>query len=78
MTGLSEHEQALLAFERLLWRHQGAKDQAIKDTFGLSRVRYDQQIRDVISKPAALVHDPVLVKRLLRLQETRERARRAV
>ena len=42
MTELSDLEFAILAFERRRWNHQGAKGQAVKDTFDLSRTRYEQ------------------------------------
>lgn len=80
MDDLTERELQVLAMERRTFRHQGVKDQAIKDELGLSRVRYDQLLLGaggLLDKPAALMHDPVLVKRLRRLRETRQRARSA-
>lgn len=75
--GLTEREIALLAFERQWWRHAGAKEQAIREEFGLSAARYYQLLGTLIDQPAALRHDPMLVKRLLRLRETRLAARQA-
>src|SRR5262249_40876475 len=40
--GLAEREVAILAFERRWWQHAGAKEQAIREEFGLSAARYYQ------------------------------------
>ena len=72
---LTEREQQILAFERQWWRHAGAKEQAIRDTFDLSATRYYQILNALLENPAALAHDPMLVKRLRRLRSTRARAR---
>jgi hypothetical protein len=72
---LTEREQQILAFERQWWRHAGAKEQAIRDTFDLSATRYYQILNALLEHPAALAHDPMLVKRLRRLRATRARAR---
>jgi hypothetical protein len=74
--GLSDRERAILAFERQWWRHAGAKEQAIRDTFGLSSTRYYQLLNGLLDNPAALAAEPMLVGRLRRLRSTRSRARR--
>jgi hypothetical protein len=74
---LSDRDAAILAFERQWWRHAGAKEQAIREEFGLSAARYYQVLGALIDRPAALRHDPMLVKRLLRLREARLAARHA-
>jgi hypothetical protein len=74
---LSDLEVRVLAFEHRWWRHRGAKEQAMKDELDLSATRYYQLLNAIIDKPAALVHDPVTVKRLTRLRATGRRARRA-
>jgi hypothetical protein len=73
---LTEREEQILAFERRWWKHAGSKEQAIRDTFGLSATRYYQVLNGLLDNPAALAHDPVLVGRLRRLRSTRARARR--
>src|SRR5438874_4392172 len=73
--GLTERERQVLAFERQWWRHAGAKEQAIRDMFGVSATRYYQMLNALLDNPAALAHDAVLVKRLRRLRATRARAR---
>ncbi len=73
---LSEREVQILAFESKWWKHAGAKEQAIRDAFGLSSTRYYQLLNGLLDNPAALEHDPVLVGRLRRLRSTRARTRR--
>ena len=72
---LSERDLAVLEFERHRWKHDGAKEQAIRDQFGLSSARYYQVLGRVIESPAALVHDPMLVRRLQRVRAGRLAAR---
>jgi hypothetical protein len=74
---LSDKEREILAFERQWWKYAGAKEQAIKDLFDLSATRYYQVLNALIDRPEALVHDPMLVKRLRRLRTTRQRTRSA-
>lgn len=73
---LTEREHAILAFERQWWRHAGAKEQAIRDAFGLSATRYYQLLNALLDNPAALAAEPVLVGRLRRLRSSRARNRR--
>jgi len=73
---LSERERDILAFESRWWKHAGSKEQAIRDTFGLSSTRYYQLLNGLLDKPEAVEHDPVLVGRLRRLRATRARTRR--
>ena len=74
---LTEREVRILEFEARWWKHAGAKEQAIRDLFGLSATRYYQILNALIDLPAALEHDPMLVKRLRRLRTARQRARSA-
>ncbi len=74
---LSDRDAELLAFERQWWKFAGAKEQAIRDKFGMSATRYYQVLNALIDKPEALAQDPLLVKRLRRLRATRQRNRSA-
>lgn len=74
---LSERDAELLAFERQWWKFAGAKEQAIRDKFAMSATRYYQVLNALIDQPAALAHDPLLVKRLRRLRATRQKVRSA-
>jgi hypothetical protein len=76
-SGLPEREASILEFERQWWRHAGAKEEAIRSQFGLSAARYYQVLNAVIDSPAAVRHDPMLVRRLQRARELRTQARAA-
>lgn len=77
MTELTESEVRMLAFERQWWKYAGAKEQAIREEFGVSATRYYQLQNALIDKPAALAADPMLVRRLRRLRSARAQARSA-
>jgi uncharacterized protein DUF3263 len=68
---LDPRDKQILAFERRWWRQPGAKEQAIRNTFGLSTTRYYQLLNRLLDQPAALAEDPVLVQRLRRLRTSR-------
>lgn len=72
---LSERDRAVLAFEASWSRHTAAKQESIRDVFGLSASRYYQLLNAVIDSPAAVRHDPMLVARLQRAREARAQAR---
>ncbi len=74
---LDERDRQILEFERQWWKYAGAKEQAIRDLFGLSATRYYQVLNSLIDRPEALVADPMLVKRLRRLRSSRQRLRSA-
>ncbi len=72
---LSERDRAVLGFERQWWRHVGAKEEAIRDTFNLSAARYYQLLGALVDSPLALAFDPMLVNRLQRMRAARSEAR---
>lgn len=72
---LSDRDRRILAFERRWWRYAGAKEQAIRETFGISATRYYQLLSQLIDRPQALEHDPMLVQRLRRMRAGRRRGR---
>ena len=74
---LSDRDEQVLAFERQWWKYAGAKEQAIRELFGMSATRYYQVLNALIDSPAALAHDPMLIKRLRRMRSSRQRARSA-
>lgn len=76
-SGLSDRDEKILTFERQWWRYPGAKESAIKEIFDLTPARYYQILNDILDRPEALVFDPMLVKRLRRLRDSRQRARSA-
>ena len=74
---LSDRDRQIIAFERQWWKYAGAKEQAIRELFDMNATRYYQVLNALIDNPAALEVDPMLIKRLSRLRETRQRARSA-
>lgn len=75
--GLTDLEREILAFERQWWTYPGAKEQGIREKFDLSAARYYQLLNHLIDTPDALAADPLLVKRLRRQRESRQRNRSA-
>ena len=74
---LGDVEMRMLAFERRRWLFAGAKEQAILDEFGWSTTAYYLRLNALLDRPEALVADPMLVKRLRRLRDSRRRLRSA-
>jgi hypothetical protein len=73
-SGLSELELKMLEFERTWWRHAGAKESSIKELFNLTPPAYYQMLNNLIDRPEALMAEPLLVKRLLRVRQQRTSA----
>ncbi len=74
---LTDHELAVLGFEREWWKHAGTKDSAVRAAFAMSVDEYYQVLSRVIDHPDAHVHDSLLVRRLRRLRFQRQRRRSA-
>ena len=74
---LSERDREILNFERQWWKYAGAKEQAVRDKFDMSSTRYYQVLNALIDREEALAFDPLLVKRLRRLRDKRQRSRSA-
>ncbi|MBK6886665.1 MAG: DUF3263 domain-containing protein [Tetrasphaera sp.] len=74
---LSDRDREILAFERQWWKYAGSKEAAVRELFDMSATRYYQVLNGLIDNPAALAHDPMLVKRLRRLRASRQRTRSA-
>ena len=75
--GLNDEQAALLDFEKHWWSLTGSKESEIRERFGISPTRYYQLLNALIDSPDALAHDPLLVKRLRRLREARQKERTA-
>ena len=70
---LTDEQRAVLDFEAR-WenaRRDGAKVQAIADTFGITEVAYCQVLNRLLDSQAALAHNPLLVNRLRRVRDAR-------
>jgi hypothetical protein len=75
VSDLTPQDVEILEFERSWWKHAGVKEQAIKERFEMSATRYYQLLNELLENPAAMAHDPILVKRLKRLRLYRQRQR---
>lgn len=74
---LSERDREILAFERTWWKQGGSKERAVRDAFAMSATRYYQILNEIIDRPAALDEDPMLVRRLRRQRQARQKQRAA-
>lgn len=72
---LTDRDRQMLDFEGQWFRYAGAKEQAIRYLFAVSATRYYQVLQALIARDEALVYAPMVVKRLRRLREERQRAR---
>lgn len=75
--GLSARDREILAFERQAWRYAGAKEQEIRELFGMTTTQYHQRLNQLLDSEAALAADPLLVKRLRRQRDARHTTRLA-
>jgi hypothetical protein len=71
---LSERHAAMLDFERSWWNADQPRDQEVRARFQCSPEEYHAELTAVLEDPAAMDHDPLVVRRLKRL---RLRARKA-
>ena len=65
----------ILDFERRWWQLSMSKELAIRERFDISPARYYQLLNRLIELPEALEYDPMLVRRLRRVRETRRKQR---
>ncbi len=65
----------VLEFEDAWAARTGAKASAIRAEFDIAPARYYQLLSAILDSPAALRHDPLLVRRLQRVREARATAR---
>lgn len=71
---LSDADRSILDFEGQWWSKPGAKEQAVRDLFGMSMARHLQNVNRLLDDPEALAYAPLTVKRLARLRARRLRA----
>jgi uncharacterized protein DUF3263 len=76
MVELSPREREILTFERDWWKHDGAKEAAMRERLSLTPADYYRLLNEIIDLPGALEHDPLLVRRLRRQRLSRQRQRR--
>lgn len=70
-TAREERIRRVLDFEAGWSNHGGAKARAIRAEFGWTTTRYYQVLDGLLETQAAVQHDPMLVRRLVRLREAR-------
>jgi hypothetical protein len=66
---LSREEKSILEFERS-WGVAGPKDREIEAVLGLTSDRYYEILSSLVARSSASEHDPLTVRRVLRLIET--------
>ena len=72
---LTDRDRAILDFERTWWSDPGPKAAAIQARLGVSPARYYRLLAELIDSAEAAAYDPLVVRRLRKLQRNRRRAR---
>ncbi|MCX6397350.1 MAG: DUF3263 domain-containing protein [Propionibacteriales bacterium] len=75
MVALTDAQRAVLDFERQWWRYTGGKAVEIENQLAMTPVAYYRELNAIIDLPAALDHDPTLVRRLQRARTLARRRR---
>ncbi len=75
MTVINERQQAMLEFERNFWTFDEPKESLIRARFQCSADEYYSELNELLELPAALDHDPLVVRRLQRQRIRRRRER---
>lgn len=70
---LTDQQRAILDFETTAtwWRTAGAKENQIRDRFGITSTRYYQLLNRTLDDPDAVAYSPATVARLRRIREGR-------
>ena len=74
---LTDRDRAILALEAAWPRQNGMKEETIREKLGMSPARYYQLLGQLIETDAALEAEPLLVRRLRRLRDSRASQRTA-
>ena len=72
---LTERERAILELERSWWTEPGPKEVAITERLEVSTSRYYELLNELLDRPEAEAHDPLVVRRLRRMRDRRRRSR---
>lgn len=72
---IDERQQAMLEFERTFWTFDEPKETLIRARFQCSADEYYAELNELLETPAALAHDPLVVRRLQRQRVRRRRER---
>ena len=65
----------ILELERSWWTEPGPKEVAITERLELSTSRYYELLNELLDRPEAEAHDPLVVRRLRRMRDRRRRSR---
>lgn len=74
---LTDAQRGILDFERQWWRYTGGKAAEIARQLAMTPAAYYRELNAIIDLPAALEHDPTLVRRLQRARTLTRRRRSA-
>jgi hypothetical protein len=69
---LTERDQVILDIAARHYRHQAAREAAIRTELDLSWTRYNQALNQLLDRPEALAYAPGLVYRLRRIRAARQ------
>ncbi len=72
---IDERQQAMLEFERNFWTFDEPKETLIRARFQCSADEYYAELNELLELPAAMDHDPLVVRRLRRQRVRRRRER---
>lgn len=72
---LTDLQAEVLDFERSWYTYGGPKDHAINEKFHMDAAAYFQVLNALLDNPAAYQRDPILIKRLRRIRDSRQRSR---
>jgi hypothetical protein len=72
---LTDDDRAILEIERSWWTEPGPKDEAIAGQLQMSTTHYYELLNELIDRPEAEAHDPLVVRRLRRMRDRRRQSR---
>jgi hypothetical protein len=72
---LTDRERDILELERTWWTLDTPKDVLVQERLGCTTETFYVELNALLDSPDALVHDPLLVRRLRRLRDRRRRDR---
>jgi len=72
---LTDDELTMLTIERMWWQYSGLKEQVVREKLDISMTTYYQRLNALIDTERAMAADPMVVKRLQRIRERRQRSR---
>ena len=68
---LSQRDRAILDFEQSWWESATPRDQAVREQFQLTESEYAEVLNQLVASEAAVLAEPLLIRRLRRLRDRR-------